>query len=371
MKDENINKRVNKIQILVAPLDWGLGHATRCIPLIYALQNLGASVILAAEGATAALLQNEFPAVKLLTLKGYRISYSKNKSTFFLKLLSQVPGIYFTIKNEKKWLNKIVKEYSIDAVISDNRFGLYHKQVPCVYITHQLYIETGIGSLNRLLQKIHYKFINRFTQCWIPDAGGQQNLAGKLSHPQKLPLIPLKYLGILSRFKKQEQSILNDLLILLSGPEPQRTIFENILLQQLKNNSQAVVLVRGLPLEKKAITASENLKIINHLSASELSKYIQQSKWILARAGYSTIMDLAALQKKAILVPTPGQGEQEYLAKYLKQQNLFYTCAQQNFLLKEAIQNAKSFCFEKNGAPNGLDEKIIYEWLATIKKTTA
>ena len=371
MKDENINKQGNKIQILVAPLDWGLGHATRCIPLIYTLQNLGASVILAAEGATAALLHNEFPEVKLLTLKGYRISYSKNKSTFFLKLLSQVPGIYFTIMNENKWLNKIVKEYSIDAVISDNRFGLYHKQIPCVYITHQLYIETGIGSLNRLLQKIHYKFINRFTQCWVPDAAGQQNLAGKLSHPQKLPLIPVKYLGILSRFKKQEQSILNDLLILLSGPEPQRTIFENILLKQLKNNSQAVVLVRGLPLEKKTIIASENLKIINHLSAGELSKYIQQSKWILARAGYSTIMDLAALQKKAILVPTPGQGEQEYLAKYLKQKNLFYTCAQQNFLLKVAIQNAESFSFEKNGAPNGLDEQIIYAWLAAIKKTTA
>ena len=371
MKDENINKQGNKVSILVAPLDWGLGHATRCIPLIYALQNLGATVILAAEGATAALLQNEFPQVKLLPLKGYRISYSKNKSTFFLKLLSQVPGIYFTIKKENKWLNKIVKEYSIDAVISDNRMGLYHKQVPCVYITHQLYIETGIGRINRLVQKMHYKFINRFTQCWVPDAAGQQNLAGKLSHPAKLPLVPIKYLGILSRFKNQEQPIINDLLILLSGPEPQRTIFENIVLQQLKNNSRTVVLVRGLPLEKKGITAPGNLKMINHLSATELSKYIQQSKWILARAGYSTIMDLAALQKKAILVPTPGQGEQEYLAGYLKEKKMFYTCAQKNFLLEAAIQNAELFSFEKSAATHGLDEQIIAAWLATIKKTTA
>lgn len=371
MKDENINKQGNKVSILVAPLDWGLGHATRCIPLIYALQNLGASVILAAEGATAALLQNEFPAAVILPLTGYRISYSKNKSTFFLKLLSQVPGIYFTIKKENKWLKKIVKEYSIDAVISDNRMGLYHKQVPCVYITHQLYIETGIGRLNRLLQKMHYKFINRFTQCWVPDAAGQQNLAGILSHPQELPLVPIKYLGILSRFKKQEQPLVNDLLILLSGPEPQRTIFENILLKQLQNNAFAVILVRGLPLEKKEITAPGNLKIINHLSACELSTYIQQSKWILARAGYSTIMDLATLQKKAILVPTPGQGEQEYLAGYLKEKKIFFTCSQQSFLLKDAIQNAESFPFEKAGVHNELDEKIIDSWLDTIKKTTA
>ena len=371
MKDENINKQVNKLRILVAPLDWGLGHATRCIPLIYALQNLGASVILAAEGATAVLLQKEFPAAVILPLTGYRISYSKNKSTFFLKLLCQVPGIYFTIIKEHKWLNRIVKEHFIDAIISDNRMGLYHKRVPCVYITHQLYIESGIGSLNRLVQKIHYKFINRFTQCWVPDEAGAQNFAGKLSHPQKLPLIPVKYLGILSRFKKQEQSTLNDLLILLSGPEPQRTIFENILLKQLQKSSLTVILVRGLPMEKKEITTSENLKIINHLSAGELSKYIQQSKWILARAGYSTIMDLAALQKKAILVPTPGQGEQEYLAKYLKEKKIFYTCTQQKFLLKEAIENAELFPFEKAIAHNELDEKIIYNWLATIKKTPA
>lgn len=370
MKDENINKQRGKLSILVAPLDWGLGHATRCIPIIYALQNLGASVILAAEGATAALLQNEFPVAVILPLKGYRIRYSKNKSTFFLKLLSQVPGIYFKTKKENKWLNKIVKEYSIDAIISDNRFGLYHKQLPCVYITHQLHIETGIGNLNRLVQKLHYKFINRFTQCWVPDVGGQQNLAGKLSHPQKLPLIPVKYLGILSRFKNQDQHIENDLLILLSGPEPQRTIFENILLQQLQNNIVDAIIVRGLPLEKKKITAPGNLKIINHLSAAELSKCIQQSKWILARAGYSTIMDLAALQKKAILVPTPGQGEQEYLAVYLKEKKIFYTCPQQSFLLKNALQNAESFPFEKAGTHSGLDEKIIGSWLATIKKTT-
>jgi hypothetical protein len=372
MIDKYINKPGTGMFILLAPLDWGLGHATRCIPIIHSLQKYGAEVILAAEGATAILLKKEFPLLQVLPLKGYRVRYGASRQSFFLKLLSQVPSIQFTINQENKWLKELILTRTIHAVISDNRFGLYNKNIPSVYITHQLFLETGKSWLNTLAQNIHYRFIRNFNECWVPDyEGDQNNLAGKLSHPVKPPKVPVKYLGASSRFKKEEAIIVSDLLILLSGPEPQRTLFENQLFEQLKTNKRSVVLVRGLPAAQQIPFELPNVKIYNHLPAAQLSSAIQQSEWVLARAGYSTIMDLAALQQKAILVPTPGQGEQEYLASYLHQHQLCYSCLQDNFDLEAAIQNAAHFPFAAFPLKSALNDKVIHDWLVSVKKTQA
>jgi uncharacterized protein (TIGR00661 family) len=367
MNGEKINNPSEGLRILVAPLDWGLGHATRCIPIIYALINTGASVFLAGENATEAILKKEFPQLPFLALKGYKIKYSRRKRDFLFKLLSQIPSILRTIKYEQRWLQKMVDIYKIDAVISDNRFGLYHKTIPAVYMTHQLYIETGINWLNKKAQQIHYQYINRFSQCWVPDVDGNNNLAGKLSHPEKLPEIPIKYLGVLSRFKKQQLDRKTDLLVILSGPEPQRSIFENMILQQLKKINGSLVLVRGLPLETKNLILEENIISFNHLPSKELSMHIQQSTMVVARAGYSTIMDLAILQQKALLVPTPGQAEQEYLADYLKMEKLFYTCSQDNFNFQKELLNATLFYKTEPVSPGQLNVDLIHNWLTEIK----
>lgn len=369
MNGENINRLGDGLRILIAPLDWGLGHATRCIPIIYALISAGVSVIIAGNKTQEAILKIEFPQLPFLSLKGYNVLYGKNKRTFLLKLLSQLPSINNTLQYEHNWLKKVVGEYKIDAVISDNRFGLFHKNIPTVYITHQLHIETGSRWLNKIAQQIHYHYINRFTQCWVPDAEGDINLAGKLSHPKKMPLIPVKYIGILSRFKKQEHSITNYLLIILSGPEPQRSIFENLLLHQLKSFEAPVVLVRGLPAQSSTITLAQNIKVYNHLMADDLSKYIQQSAIVLTRAGYSSVMDLATLKQKAVLVPTPGQTEQVYLAALLKKRRLFYTCDQDNFNLPNALHEAREFYKMLPVSPPGFTESIIFSWLNEIQKT--
>lgn len=368
MNEEYINKPITKTRILLVPLDWGLGHATRCIPIIKSLQKCGASILLAGEGTVITLLKKEFPAIEVLPLQGYKIRYGKKGSSLLFTLLRQLPRIISTIRQENRWLQKAVTEHNIDAVISDNRFGLYHKKIPCVYITHQLSIQTGYKWLNNVAQKINYQYINRFSECWIPDAANNINLAGKLSHPLQLPQIPVKYLGPLSRFKKKEQTPTLSLLILLSGPEPQRSIFEKELMQQLKNNKTAVVLVRGLPNGDEKPADIDQVKIYNHLAADELSSLIQQSEWVLARAGYSTIMDLVALQKKAILVPTPGQGEQEYLGTYLHQQQLFFSCPQKNFNLKNTLQKASAFTFNWPANDKDFNAQIITEWLNGIKK---
>jgi len=364
---ENINKIGISPRILVVPLDWGLGHATRCIPIINALYKWGAEVLVAGEGANVKILEKTHPNTVILPLKGYRVRYSRHEGLFMLKMALQVPKIISAIKQENNWLKDVIKQYRIDAVISDNRFGLYNQQIPAVFITHQLYIDTGTEWFDRLAQKINYFFINKFSACWVPDIKGHGNIAGELSHPKKLPQIPVKYIGIISRFKVSRIENKDGLLILLSGPEPQRTLFEKRLLQQIKNHPGVVTLVRGLPLKNgKAVISNDKLVVYDHLAAEELGELIGRSKHIIARCGYSTIMDLLALGQKAILVPTPGQTEQQYLAKHLLENKLFFTCKQQGFDLDKAIASAEKFNFVSPEPLVGLDESVIRDWVSKI-----
>ena len=372
MNGQKINNAPKELRILIAPLDWGLGHATRCIPIIYALQKAGAALFLACDGATENLLKKEFPTFRFLHLKGYQVQYARRKQLFLWRLFAQLPRIRRTIRYEQRWLQKVVQEHEIDGVISDNRFGLYHGQIPCVYITHQLQFKTGSTWLNSFAQKIHYKFINRFSECWVPDAAGEVNLAGRLSHPDVMPKIPVRYLGNLSRFTKTESLKTVTLLVILSGPEPQRSIFETLIISQLQDFDGKVVLVRGLPSVQSVPEVASHIHVVNHLTANELCKLALSSEMVLARAGYSTIMDLAQLHQKAILVPTPSQAEQEYLACYLGQLGLFYTCNQQKFNLPDALKKAIDFySLKQPWTFQPFHEDIVIEWLQTVRRTKA
>jgi len=338
---KNIN--ITRKRVLVAPLDWGLGHTTRCIPIIQELLHQDFIVLLTAEGDSAHLLRKEFPSLTILSLKGYKISYSKTKFFFKVKLFSQIPKILKAIKQEHTWLNQIIKEHKIDIVVSDNRYGLYNINIKSIFITHQLAIETGNAFTNWLVQKLNYRQINKFDQCWIPDNEVPFDLAGKLSHPKEIPIVPTKYIGILSRVKKETAEKNIDLLVLISGPEPQRTALENMMLLQMKKVSFKMVLVRGLPgVANKLINENTALQIYDHLPAIELSRLIQSSKIVIARSGYSTIMDLIALQQTAVLIPTPGQTEQEYLAEYLAAKKYFLAAQQIEFNLVNELNNFKS-----------------------------
>lgn len=329
--------------ILIAPLDWGLGHTTRCIPLIHQLVQNGCRVIIAAEGAGQQLLQQEFPQAVFIARKGYRVQYAQHKKWMPLKMLLQLPRIGWRIWEEHRWLQKVVKEYGVNGIISDNRPGLFHPTVPSVYITHQLSIQTGHPFTAAIANAMHHWFIKKFTQCWVPDFEGDNSIAGALSQSQK-QLTHLQFIGGLSRFNRlAEMPIKYDLLLLLSGPEPQRSIFENRLLSQLQSFSGRVLLVRGLPNSSNGLSVTvKNGQVDsrNHLSASALNVAIQQSRLVVCRSGYTSVMDLIKLQQPAILVPTPGQTEQEYLGRYLHQKQIFYSVEQQDFLLEKAIAQA-------------------------------
>ncbi len=326
--------KINKQRVLIAPLDWGLGHATRCIPIIQAFQNLGYEVILAADGAVANLLSKEFKQIRIIHLSGYHIQYAKSAKGLAWKLFLQIPQILKTIREEQLWLEKIVDQENIDLVISDNRYGLYSKKVPSVFITHQLTIKTPFDFLETLIQKINYQFINRFTACWVPDEKESINIAGILSHPKKMPAIPVHYLGIVSRMQlKQSPTNLFDFCFLLSGPEPQRTLLENKIILLLPKLSGSAVIIRGLPDSEQSLAVPENTKVFNHLPNTELASLISSSKLIICRSGYTSVMELIGMQKKALLIPTPGQTEQEYLAMKLTNEGRFSMTTQEAFNL--------------------------------------
>jgi hypothetical protein len=326
-------------RILISPLDWGLGHATRCIPIIHYLVEQGAEVVLAGEGRSAALLRQEFPALEFVDLPGYGIRYSK-RGGMTLHLFLLIPGIMKGIKNEQKALQKIIKSHKIDAVISDNRYGLYSKDVPTVFICHQLFIQTPFGE--KLVERIHAGFISRFDECWVPDLEGEGNLSGLLSHKNNLPG-GYYFIGPLSRFSGMvaQPATVYDLVIALSGPEPQRSILEARIREQLSAVKGKSLLVRGMT-EGREEESEGNLDIVSHLPSQAMMNVMSGAGIILGRSGYSSIMDAAVLGKKCVFVPTPGQTEQEYLMEYHEAQKHCVGTSQEAFDLSKELEKAKA-----------------------------
>ena len=372
MTEGKREKLRRKSRILVAPLDWGLGHATRCIPIIKELLENDCDVWLAGEGDQEALLRSEFPELSFLSLAGYKVDYSKTSKGFLWKLLMQMPRILSSIRTEHRWLKRAMKVHEFDAVISDNRFGLYNSRVPSIFITHQLTIKSPLGKWSEgILQKWNYRYIDRFRECWVPDHIGENNLAGMLSHPAVKPHVALKYIDPLSRFeKKDQQEMKGQLLFILSGPEPQRTILENKIINEVSHYPGTAAIARGLPSSQSVIPSTGMIKFYNHLSAKELNDEIEKADWVISRSGYSTIMDLAKLQKKSILIPTPGQTEQEYLAKNLSEKGIAFSVGQKEFSLNRILEEAKKFNyrFPSLGNPDGL-QIAVRRFLDSITAT--
>jgi predicted glycosyltransferase len=414
---------------IIAPLDWGLGHTTRCIPIIRALQEKNFDVVIACNSNQKLILQSEFPKASFVNLPGYGLSYSRHRWQTILKLIFQLPNILIAIKRENLQFKRILDQFIPNVIISDNRYGVFSSSIRSVFLTHQVKIITGAGGLADLLAaSATHKWIRRFTECWVPDFEGSFNLAGKLSHPERQPSFPLRYIGPLSRF---EQCGLEDgnadhassaryapnahnagnadnggnpgnadnagssrnadnagnagntdnagngrnarhtdnagnsrnadnagnagdtdnagncrnarnagkdyILVILSGPEPQRTILESILLKQLAAIPGKAVVVRGLPNESNKPDSSRNITILSFADTKVLNGLICDAKVVISRCGYTSVMDLFKLGKKAIFIPTPGQAEQEYLGEYLGEQKLAVIATQDKLNLSTAL----------------------------------
>lgn len=344
-------------RILISPLDWGLGHASRIIPLIDKYLELGDNVIIAGSGMSLNLLKKHFPHLHSIEIPSFTMKYSAGKSQVWA-VAKAFPSLIYYSTREHKALKHIVNEENIDFIISDNRFGLFHKTVPSAYITHQIFIKLpkGWAWLEAFVAFVHRCIINRFTECWVPDFEDvSESLAGELSHPSKMPE-NVKYIGILSRFSKRctpygratndntitqaspalrtsdtclqnritpygrENITPNLALAILSGAEPQRTMLEKELLMSLQEDlHENILLVQGKVEAEQKMSKVGKVTVYNYMSTEELQENILKADKIICRSGYSSIMDLHALGKlqNATLIPTPGQTEQEYLAEYI------------------------------------------------------
>lgn len=331
-------------KVLVAPMDWGLGHATRCIPIIRQLLRRNCDVYLAGSGDSLKVLQLEFPLLRSFLLPGYNPVYPSSGSMVW-KMMLQLPKFITVIRKEHRYIDRLIENNGIDILISDNRYGCWSQKIPSVFITHQTNIQmpAKFKWLAGMVSGLNRKLINRFSICWIPDITGKKSLAGEMIFSGN-PSIPVQHIGHLSRFTKRNGRPIDkyDVICILSGPEPQRSMLEKIIQEQLKGSGLRYLIVRGVISE--GMHSSDGVADhVDFLDGKELQTVIEQSTCVIARSGYSTVMDLATLGKKAIFIPTPGQTEQEYLAHRLMKMRIAYSISQDRLDVKAALERLKDF----------------------------
>ncbi len=371
--------------ILVAPLNWGLGHASRCIPLVRSLERLGARVLLASDGSALHLLKAEFPHLQAFNLPSYRIRYQTESMVW--NIARQLPRITYAIRAENWATDRLVRDHGISGILSDNRYGCFSQHTQSILITHQIHLRVPNAALQWGANQILRRAFRKFDAIWIPDTAAEPSLAGELSHPP-LQRFDTKYIGLLSRFKagvdtnkapKQKNGIQEPdfsaqfpsikVAIVLSGPEPQRTFLEQILLEQALALPYKFVFVKGKTKIKEHHFVAENVEVVSYLTSVELDELLRSSQIVVCRAGYSSLMDLAALaEKKAILVPTPGQTEQEYLGNALACQGTFICQKQEKIELETALKElVKTTGFSPGQFEMGAFEAVLEEWLKGLK----
>jgi hypothetical protein len=306
-------------KVLVSPLNWGLGHATRMIPVIRELLIMGCEVGIAAEGGGLAILKQTFPNLLFVTLPGIRISYPE-KGSMTMAIARLFPSILKAIEKEHVALLQLVREHGFTHIISDNRYGLFHPEIPAAIICHQINIQAGksLRFLEPLLLRLHKNRLQKFDALWIPDLKPPHNLSGKLSEISESDL-PHQHIGLLSRFTSLPKPIEKKyhFIALLSGVEPQRTLLENKLQNYFQQCEQPTLIIQGKP-ETNTTQTVANCTTISTISDEQLLSVLHPETWVICRPGYSSLMDLLTLQHSRIVtIPTPGQTEQEYLAAHI------------------------------------------------------
>ena len=309
------------MKILVAPLNWGLGHASRCIPLVARFLREGNEVIIAGDGDSLTLLKQHFPKLRTIELPKLNLHYSAGTSQT-AAILRQLPRLLHWAIRDHLALRRLLSLESFDRVISDNRFGFYSSHTHCIYLTHQLHICLPFpwNWLEPVLEIGHRQLMKKYSEVWIPDNEGMPDLAGLLSHPKNRPA-NAHYIGHLSRFSIPPDSVEPDSTynaVLLLGLEPQRSILEQNIINRYQNMEETLLVVQGKVNAPFCKFTKGNITIIPYLNDAQLLPCLMGTQKVIARSGYSSIMDFAALGilPKCELIPTPGQPEQEYLAAY-------------------------------------------------------
>jgi uncharacterized protein (TIGR00661 family) len=283
-------------------------------------------------------------------LPDYGIRYSRHRGFLIPHLLMQMPGIFIRLYREHRETEKLAVLYQADLILSDNRYGCYSKRIPSYLITHQLRFQLPgwLRWASWISEWFNRLFFKHYRTIFIPDESGTPNLSGALSHQGRITGHPkIRYVGPLSSLPISRKSVREDIevLVSISGPEPQRTLFEELILRQIEDFPGKMVIILGKPEESggQSLRNRDGLQIYPHLDRDRLADLLRRARLVVSRSGYSTVMELAAAGKRAILIPTPGQTEQEYLARHLMEAGLFFSVGQDKLDLGRVFAEAERF----------------------------
>jgi len=317
---------MNPNTAFVCPLSWGLGHATRCIPVVRALQAEGFTVILGGSGRSGLLLQQRFPELKFIPTPFRDVKLYAGLPVW-AGVLMQLPAFMREIRRERTFAQRVIKEQNLSVLISDNRYGMYAPGVRSILITHQLRVRHPkfLKPFEALSAWLLKRLTGKFSEVWVPDFSGADNLTGELSRPTDSRNKRIRFVGPLSRFSATDRAdavIPNKVVVVISGPEPSRQTFEDGVRTAALNAGRAITIIGGKPESETAHKAGP-VTLYPHLNDESFAQEVTSAEYIVASGGYSTIMDLAALNCRATLIPFPGQTEQEYLAARLHGRGMF------------------------------------------------
>jgi uncharacterized protein (TIGR00661 family) len=332
-------------RILVSPLSWGLGHATRDLPIIRYLLERGHHVTVAAEGRALALLKREAPQCDFLELKDYPPAYSSSR--FYVPhFLAMAPAMLKAIAEEEENVAQLLKDRRFDLIISDNRFNVRSADIPSFIISHQVRFMTppGLGVFEWITERFNYHYLRRFDRVIVPDtADPVQNLSGRLSHDLRLmPPEKIHYAGVLSSVSRMSVPQDVDLFISISGPEPPRMQLEQLILDHIGEvRADRIVITLGKPEVKEQRELDARTTVYGFLDRAGQQEMMNRARMVVCRSGYTTVMELAELGKKALFMPTPGQTEQEYLGRYYAERGFFHTVSQYKLDLPRDLEKAE------------------------------
>jgi UDP-N-acetylglucosamine transferase subunit ALG13 len=332
-------------RVLYAVLNWGLGHAVHSAQMIRSLSENN-EVILAATGRALTFLRNEFPQLPFIDLPDYSIQYADNRWLLVPKLIIQLPSMLRGLWKEHRQTEKIVSEAGIDFIISDNRYGVYSRNVPSFFITHQLRfrLPAPLRKFEIISEWFNRWYFRKYSGVLVFDEAGKENMAGDLAHSGKICRHPkLTYIGLWSTVHKENVLQDIDALAVISGPEPHREIFGAKVIEQMKNMPGNKVVILGKPEDTGKDYSYPGLQVYSFKNRKEVNNLLNRAKIVVCRSGYSSTMDLVALKKPALMVPTPGQTEQEYQAEYYRDKGYFYMVSQEEMNLSVDLKTAKKF----------------------------
>jgi hypothetical protein len=352
-----------KRRALVTPLDWGLGHATRCIPVIRELLQHDFEVLIAGNGQSLEVLKLEFPDLRAFSLPAYNPYYS-SKFSMVSAMAFQLPKFLSAVLREHNAMEKIVREHAVNVIIADNRYGCWSSSCYSVFITHQsnILMPKRFGWVSPLIRRLVRRQMERFHECWIPDYPDGR-LSGSLSETSTGLRAKVLFIGAVSRMTRVRRPPVFDVVAIFSGPEPQRTRLEEIVVPQLRASSLKYFFVRGMPAGN-----SRTWESADYLAAEEMQTLLAESRVVLCRSGYSSVLDLSRMGSRAIFIPTPGQTEQLYLAMELKRKKIAFSMEQDRFDLAVAMKESEAYSgFIEGDVGNGMLRDAVSKLQHEIK----